>query len=84
MPVRTVDYITELMTRLEQARRIATSLMSERKKHMNDRSNDMTYVPSINVGSVVYLYQPVVVTGKIYTYVYVGKVTINWLKIGFI
>ena len=42
MPVRTVDYVTELMTRLEQARRIATSLMSERKKRMNDRSNDMS------------------------------------------
>ena len=82
------------MTRLEQARRIETSLMSERKKRMNEKSHDMLYVTSINVGSVVYLYQPVVVTGKnsklslpfiqIYTYVCVGKVTINWLKVGFI
>ena len=64
MPVRTVDYVTELMTILEQARCIATSLMNECKKCMNDRSNDMSYVPSINVRSVVYLYQPAVFTGK--------------------
>ena len=73
MPVRTVDYVTELMARLEQARRIATSLMSERKKRLNDRSNDMSYVPSINVGSVVYLYQPVVVTGNS------SKLSLAWI-----
>ena len=56
MPAKAIDYVSELMTRLETTRNISLLLVTIRKAHMVNKSIDQSHAPHSKIGDVVYMF----------------------------